>query len=149
MINLEEIKKEIKTETDSYGLDLVDIDLKGKPGTFRMSVFVDTNSGVTIDQCSEISKRLISLRVLEPYLGEKYLLEVSSPGIDRPLKEISDFKRKIGVDLNVKFQNGEKVKKIKGKVMDVTADAVKIKTSGGELFVPLEKIERATQTLPW
>jgi len=149
MKNLEEIKETIKTETDSYGVELVDVDLKGKPGIFRMSIFVDTNSGVTIDQCSEISKRLISLRVLDPFLGEKYHLEVSSPGINRPLEEISDFKRKIGVDLNIKFQNGDKVKKIKGKLIEVTSDAVKVKASRGELLLPFDKITKATQALPW
>lgn len=86
------IASEVAEQED---LELVDIELsKGRKVVLR--VFIDKPGGVTIDDCERLSRALEALLDVEDPIKESYILEVSSPGIDRPLKGRHDFIRNIG-----------------------------------------------------
>jgi len=75
------------------GVEIVEITLKKADGTFSLSLLVDKPTGVTVGECIRLNKRISRCIEEKELMAGKYSLEVSSPGIDRPLKKPSDFRR--------------------------------------------------------
>jgi len=96
-------------QENSY--ELVDVEWVKEHGDFYLRVYADKEGGITIDDCEIISRYLSDRLDEEDFISENYILEVSSPGLDRPLKKDNDFARSIGKDVEVKLfapVNGEK-----------------------------------------
>jgi ribosome maturation factor RimP len=99
------LDQEMRTLLTSMGYELLGCEFtsQGKHSVFR--VYVDSPKGITIDDCSIISRQLgAMMNVKDPFHGG-YQLEVSSPGIDRPLFEIEHFKRFIGKQVKIKLRS--------------------------------------------
>lgn len=90
----------IEQAVHGLGYELVDVELTAA-STIR--VFIDKNGGVTIDDCEKVSEHLSRLLIVEEIDYNR--LEISSPGLDRPLKKLADFIRFIGKDVKVKTIN--------------------------------------------
>jgi ribosome maturation factor RimP len=78
------------------GMELVDVEIKREPGGMMLRVYIDKQGGVTVDDCATISRRLSAELDVEDPLPARYTLEVSSPGLDRPLVKDLDFERFAG-----------------------------------------------------
>jgi len=83
----------IEPVINNLGIDLVDIDLKKMGGKALLRVYIETEAGVTIDDCERVSREVESILDVEDPIPYSYVLEVSSPGLDRPLKKPVDFIR--------------------------------------------------------
>ncbi len=83
----------IEPVINDLGIDLVDIDLKKMSGKALLRVYIETETGVTIDDCERVSREVESILDVEDPIPYSYVLEVSSPGLDRPLKKPADFIR--------------------------------------------------------
>ncbi len=95
---------------------LVDIVQSGT----KVQVFIDTDEGVSFGECQKLS-RLIEAELDESLLlGEKYTLEVSSPGVSRPLKFIRQFPRNVGREIELEMEDGSKIKGLLTEVKDNT-----------------------------
>ena len=81
---------------NDLGIDLVDIDLKKMGKKALLRVYIDTDAGVNIDACEQVSREVSATLDVEDPIPYAYVLEVSSPGLDRPLKKPSDFVRFTG-----------------------------------------------------
>lgn len=81
---------------DEYGFELADISLSGQGRRMLLRVFIDKEGGITLHDCEMFSRRLEALLDTEDPLAGSYTLEVSSPGLDRPLKKIEDFRKQVG-----------------------------------------------------
>ena len=79
-----------------YGLEIVDFELAGNQRRPVLRVFIDKEQGVTLDECERFSRALSALLDVEDPIAASYVLEVSSPGLDRPLKGKRDFEKSIG-----------------------------------------------------
>ncbi|HFA47458.1 MAG TPA: hypothetical protein ENJ95_00415, partial [Bacteroidetes bacterium] len=80
----------------------------------KLDVFIDSDSGLSLRQCQGVSRYLESYLDEEQVLGEKYTLEVSSPGLSRPLKMVRQYKKNIGRKLKIALQDGtEKTAELK------------------------------------
>ena len=75
-----------------------------------------------------------------------YQLEVTSPGLDRPLESESDFRGKIGKNLEIYIENGQK---IKGQLAQVSKEGVYLEVEHSQIFVQFNQIIKAVQALPW
>ena len=89
-----------KYTTDEAFADCFTVEIELKPGN-KLYVFADSDSGMTFEKCQKLSRYLESHLDANGWLGTTYLLEVSSPGIDRPLKFARQYKRNIGRTLAV------------------------------------------------
>jgi ribosome maturation factor RimP len=83
----------IEPVINDLGINLVDIDLKKMGGKALLRVYIETEAGVTIDDCERVSREVESILDVEDPIPSSYVLEVSSPGLDRPLKKPEDFIR--------------------------------------------------------
>lgn len=111
---LEEIVLELIEEDES--LFLVDAEIKGNEGNLTVVVLIDGDQGVDIDRCAEISRELGNILEEEEMIESKYRLEVSSPGIEQPIKLIRQYHKNIGRDFKVDTFDGEQ---FKGKLIEV------------------------------
>lgn len=118
---IEEIRELIAPVLEREGVELVDIELKGPPGRQILRVFIDEEGGITIDRCTQISRMLSDLLDRKDPIPGRYTLEVSSPGVDRPLRLPRDFRRNLGRDVRVQVREGEQVRYLTGQI--VAADA--------------------------
>ena len=109
---------------DDPSLFIVDVRLKGMGGSQRLIVSLDGDSGVGIDACASVSRRLGAyFEENEGLIEGKFYLEVTSVGVDQPLRSIRQYRKNIGRSLAVKFTNGESDE---GKLIEVEENGFKI-----------------------
>ena len=100
---------ESKTETliqpliDANHFELVDVEWVNEGANWYLRVFIDKEGGITVDDCELVSRAFEEILDKEDYISENYIFEVSSPGLDRPLKKEKDFARSIGKDVEIKL----------------------------------------------
>ncbi|MBF0343262.1 MAG: ribosome maturation factor RimP [Nitrospirae bacterium] len=126
------------------GVDLVDVSLKLTGRRKVLTVTIDSGSGVTLDDCSNVSRELSILLDVEDLVPGQYTLEVTSPGIDRPLKTKEDYIRNIGKLLRVVSK--EKIGKqsfFLGRLLDVTDTVILIEEEKKQVEIPFDNISRA------
>jgi len=112
------------------GFELVDVEIS--PAKI-VRVFIDKPEGVTIEDCENVSHHLSKLFLVEEI--EYNRLEISSPGVERPLKKLEDFVRFSGQTVKIKLHelvNGQKV--YQGKIMAVEGDTIKLSIEKGEIL---------------
>lgn len=112
------------------GYELVDVEIS--PAKI-VRVFIDKPEGITIEDCENVSHHLSKLFLVEEI--EYNRLEISSPGVERPLKKMEDFVRFSGQIVKIKLHellNGQKV--YQGKIMAVEGDTIKLAIEKGEIL---------------
>jgi ribosome maturation factor RimP len=102
------------------GQFLVDVFVSSKKGPAKVLVLLDGDQGITIDDCAEVSRTLSKALDESPILTDNYTLEVSTPGVDHPLKLKRQYVKNIGRNLRIKL--GDKA--IEGKLTEVKEDLV-------------------------
>lgn len=131
------------------GLDLFDVQFRREGHGWVLRVFIDSETGVTLEHCSIVSRELGQYLDVEDIIDHAYNLEVSSPGLERPLRGIEDFRRFIGKKARVKFHeplDGNKT--FEGVVKGVSGKHIAMKTEGGqELLFTYDKINKARLAL--
>lgn len=105
-MNKKEIKKYLNEEIakllENKGMELVEIVLTTKELT-TITIYIYKESGVTLDDCTEVSREIDAILNLDTLFDDKYMLEVSSPGIDRKLKTLDDYRRNLGKMMEIKL----------------------------------------------
>ena len=147
---MEQIKELIQPVIDEQGVELVDIELKGRPGSQILRVIVDTESGITLDQCIALNRMLSDVMDMEDPIKGRYTLEVTSPGVDRPLKNINDFRRNLGRDVVIELvnENGELSRK-EGKLITADEKCLVLETKKGDIEILLTQVIKGKVQLPW
>ncbi|RMD94746.1 MAG: ribosome maturation factor RimP [Calditrichaeota bacterium] len=132
------------------GVELIDLEIRGHANRLVIRVFVDYPSGgITIDKCVELSRLFLDRLDVEDVISGNYRLEVSSPGVDRPLKTIFDFSRNIGKKVRVIYFDDEVEKVIEGTILKAQQEEVQIKMAQEIKKIPVEKIRSGKILLPW
>jgi len=129
------------------GMELVEIQVKKRKNGHLLRIFIDKHGGIGINDCENISEQLSRILDVEDIFPGRYILEVSSPGLDRPLKTEKDFKRCIGRMVNISTSETiEEKNKFIGKVLDVTPWGVLLESEGGKksFAIPFAKISKAS-----
>lgn len=107
-------------------------------------MFIDSESGVGIDDCERVSRQLGSLFDAEDPISGKYVLEVSSPGLDRRLFKLSQYEKSIGAQVKISLRFPfEGRRRLSGRLCGVQADEVVLRTADEEFVLPFTGIERA------
>ena len=88
---------------EENNFELVDVEYVKEAGTWYLRAYIDKEGGIAVDDCEVISRRLSDWLDKEDFIDDSYILEVSSPGLGRPLKKENDYKRSIGREVEVDF----------------------------------------------
>jgi len=126
------------------GAELIDIVYRREQPGMVLRLLVDTAGGITIDECEAINNYLSEALDSENVIEEHYTLEVSSPGLDRPIKTDRDFERVMGREITVNtFEPIDGKKEIEGKLIGMNKDEVVLESDGASNVVPRQKIAMA------
>ena len=135
-----------KMGSDSY--ECVEVEWDVKEQTLR--IFIDSPGGILVDHCAEISKLLFEDEELERLVGSEFQMEVSSPGVDRPLRTSRHFQAVIGRCIEMKLTESVDGRKHgSGILRSVGGDEVIIETNRGDWHAPLSKLDRANLVFDW
>ena len=119
---------------EEHGFELVDVEYVKEGGTWYLRAYIDKPGGINVDDCEVVSRRLSDILDEKDYIEEAYILEVSSPGLGRPLKREKDFKRSLGEEVDVRtYRMIEKQKESTGLLKDYDDATVTIEMEDGTL----------------
>jgi ribosome maturation factor RimP len=145
-----EITRLIEPSLEAMGYRLVRVQLTGghhRPTVQIMAERAD-GAGMTVEHCAEVSRAVSALLDVADPLPASYMLEVSSPGIDRPLTRPADYQRFAGYEAKIetRWPVGGK-RRFRGRLLGLDNDAVRVRTDAGEIALPFGEIERAKLVL--
>ncbi|WP_058485192.1 ribosome maturation factor RimP [Defluviitalea phaphyphila] len=118
---------------EEYKFELVDVEYVKEGSNWYLRIFIDKEGGITIDDCELVSRSLEKKLDEEDPIKDSYILEVSSPGLDRPLKKESDFEKFKGQVVDVKLYKAvNKKKEYRGELKGLENNIVKIIDEDGQ-----------------
>jgi len=140
------MKDIIKQIVEDNGFRLYDIENTEEDGHKYYRVFIQKKDGgsVNLDECATINRIISPIFDVEYNTNDAYFLEVSSPGIERPLKTPEHFKLSIGENVKLKLDDGSK---IIGKLQDYDEEKNRINVKNK--IIPLDKIKKARTYFEW
>ncbi|HFD79570.1 MAG TPA: ribosome maturation factor RimP [Gammaproteobacteria bacterium] len=140
-----ELRRLIEPAVTALGYELVGVEFsRGKQGLLR--VYIDHEDGISVDDCQKVSHQVSGLLDVEDPIRGQYALEVSSPGLDRPLFRARDFERFAGHEIRLRLLapvDGRR--KFRGVLVGMRDDqvVVDVDETDEELVVPLDEIDQA------
>jgi ribosome maturation factor RimP len=133
-----QIERLIEPLLDAWGYELVDVEYLSEHGRWVLRLYIDKVGGVTIDDCARVSREIGDLIDIKDIIAHEYVLEVSSPGLNRALKKERDFVRYLGRIIKVRMKEPIHGRRnFSGHIRDFQS---------GVLFLEMEK---ETVALPW
>ena len=135
----------VRPVIEGEGLELVDVTFGREGGRRILRVTVDREGGVDLDTISELSQKVSRRLDLEGFEPGPYALEVSTPGIERPLRRPQDFRRAVGERVRVKTEEGV----LEGVLRAAEDDAIRIVAAEGERLLALEQVAAARTVVDW
>ncbi len=141
---VDRVKKCLMPILEDYGLELVDIEFKSSGKRWLLRVFIEKEGGVLLSDCEYISRELSSVLDVEDFIEHPYILEVSSPGITRPLKTVDDFKRSIGrLCRIITSQPISGKREMKGVILSADEKEIQIQGKIDVFTIPMYAIKKA------
>jgi len=156
-----EIERELEARVEALGFEVVDVRWGGSGGRPSLRIRIDRSDavvghGVTVDECATVSRALGSWLDARPDLPARYALEVSSPGVDRPLTKDRDFQRFRGAQVAVKGHDvlAGRARRLEGELLGLEegegGPAVRLRLADGdEVSVPRELIAGVNLVFTW
>ncbi|VAX18167.1 hypothetical protein MNBD_IGNAVI01-1766 [hydrothermal vent metagenome] len=141
-LNKKEILEKTKEMTEDLGYLFIDMDFRGDARNRILEIYIDNETGVTVDDCKNVSRALGDMIEEDSLIESRYRLDVSSPGIDRPLKYIQQFKRNIGRSFELKLED-ESNSKLEGKLLEVADNDLKFQIKKEIKVINIKNIKSA------
>ena len=130
-------------------MELVELSCRPSGGQLQLRLLVDRVGGVTLRQCAQVNQVISQVLEEQNLIEGSYTVEVSSPGLDRPLVSQRDFERAIGEELQMAVETEGRQQERRGMLLAVQPEAIVLKTSGGNITVPRSHIRSAKKALRW
>jgi ribosome maturation factor RimP len=134
---------------DGMGLEVIELNINPYNETLNIQLFADRpTGGIEMEECTKLNHRLDNVLFEEMKLGNDYTLEVSSPGLDRPVRGFREFRRVIGRDMHIFLRERFQGKmELSGIVKGVRETEIILETRDGEMLVPIDTIEKGKQII--
>ena len=130
------VEKPLLPLMEEHGFELVDVEYVKEAGTWYLRAYIDKEGGIAVDDCEVISRALSSWLDKEDFIDDSYILEVSSPGLGRPLKKEKDFVRSMGKDVDVRlYRQLNKQKEFTGALSAYDENTVTLTMEDGSQMV--------------
>jgi ribosome maturation factor RimP len=144
---IEELKVFLEKIAQPMGIEIVDIEFDEKVGA--ITVFIETEAGVDLDTCEKFHNAIMEpIDEFDPTYDAPYVLNVSSPGLDRPFKTERDFERNVGKEVEMKLFAPLKGKKfIEGVLVAFDENSVTVKTAKEEIKIARNKIAKINKAI--
>ncbi len=116
---------------EQFGFELVDVEYVKEGGTWYLRGYIDKPGGITINDCEAVSRQFSDRMDEEDFIPDSYVMEISSPGLDRPLRKPKDFERSIGKEVEIRtYRPVDHCKEFVGTLVSCDDDTVTVETEG-------------------
>jgi ribosome maturation factor RimP len=147
---IEEIRALFKPLAEKHNTFLVDISLRGERGSNVLEIFIDNVDGITTEICSKVSRDFSEALDAADFMKGKYFLNVSSPGMLRPLQFLKQYKKHIGRQLAVRIKCDDKIEEFTGELENITDNKIILKLKSGiQQEINFTEILEAKLKTPW
>jgi ribosome maturation factor RimP len=127
-----------------HGCELVDLEFQREAAGWTLRVRIDHPEGVTLDRCSVVSRDLSATLDVEDPFDTAYRLEVSSPGLDRPLRRIEDAARFVGRRAKVEVEEPlDGRRRFRGEIVGVEEGRLLLREEAGSVWIPWDRVKKA------
>jgi ribosome maturation factor RimP len=133
----------LEETVEDEGFVLVAVVHTSTPTGRTLRIHIDKAGGVTVGDCTRVNRMVSPLLDVHDPIEGAYRLEVSSPGIDRPVQRLADFERFVGYRVKLRLERGAGPRQLKGVLRGVEGDEVLIERTEHTRRVPFDAIERA------
>jgi len=135
---------------ESMGMELVDVQYRREPHGWVLRLYIDKEGGVNLDDCSVVSGEVGIALDVEELIDHPYNIEVSSPGLTRPLTKLEDFIRFRGRQAKIKcYEEVCGKKKIICTLIGADEDDITVNMDGAEIKIPYRNIAKANLEISW
>lgn len=146
----EKVEILLSTILEQHEAFLVEVSIRSERGGKLLQVFVDTDKGITIESCAQISRELVNDLERDGIIQGPYRLEVSSPGTDKPLRMLRQYKKNVGRRFKVIHQAPASQLVLVGTLEAVEAERLTFQTDAGAIVtLDFSKIIESKEELPW
>lgn len=129
---------------EELGYELVDIEYKKEGTNWYLRIFIDSEQGIGLEDCQKVSRKLDSLLDEWDIIPNAYFLELSSPGLERPIRKQTDYLRFVGQNVKIKTHEAiDSRKKFSGEILGIVDGIVSLKVDDATINIPFEKIASA------
>ena len=150
-VDVKQLQSLAEPVVTGQGYELVDVEFTNELGSRILRVYIDnprpnqSGGGVGLDDCAQVSRELSAVLDVDDAIQGHYSLEVSSPGLNRPLKKESDFARFVGKKAKIRTRHpiGESRRNFSGTLVEVAGGKVKIDVGDQVCEVPVDAVEKA------
>lgn len=128
---------------EALGYELVAVEMSGGDSSI-LRIYIDTENGVTVDDCTKASRQFSAILDVEDPISNKYTLEVSSPGMDRPLAKPEHFQQVVGQDVKIKMTtliNGRR--RFTGELIEANDEFAVVEVDGEQSELPYDQMDKA------
>jgi ribosome maturation factor RimP len=145
------VENELGELVAGEGLELLAIELVGSGPRTVLRLVIDGPSGVTLDQCADISRQASAILDVSDPIRHAYTLEVTSPGLDRKLYRRQDYTDFAGRAVKVKMEPSYRAHRVVvGELIGLEGDEVRLRTSAGDVVgLPLDRVAEARLEVDW
>ena len=128
-----------------FGFEMVDVEFQFERGRWILRIFIDKDGGVTVDDCAHVSRELGDLIDAENIIDYPHVLEISSPGLNRPLRKERDFVRSIGKVVRLRMARPiNRRRNFTGRLANVRQGMISLLVDDNNLVeLPLKEIDKA------
>ena len=132
------------------GMEVVEIEYRRESGGWVLRLILDKEGGVTLGDCTRVSQEVGRSLDVEDVIQTPYTLEVSSPGLTRPLKTENDFMKYRHRLIRIKTVNPiENRRQFKGKLLGISENRIEMEMDGGVFQIPLSNVAKANLEIEW
>jgi len=125
-------------------MELIDLEYRREGRGWVLRLYIDKEGGITLDDCTRVSQEIGTVLDVEDFIGTPYSLEVSSPGLNRPLKNEKDFIKYRDHRIKVKtFDPIDNRRNFKGKLRKISDGRIEMEIDGGVVTIPLANVAKA------
>lgn len=140
----EHLRRLFEPSVEGLGFELVDAELTGSGSQAVLRVYIDSPGGINVEDCALVSRQLSTLLDVEDPIPGQYMLEVSSPGLDRPLARRKDFERFAGSQVKVRVHQAVLGRRnFTGRLQAVEGDHIVLEMDKEVYDLAFDNIERA------
>jgi ribosome maturation factor RimP len=144
---IEELAEPFLRLIDAFIIDIKIVSIEQRK---VVQLYVDTDNGITIGQCSDLNRQLGAVLELQDIIPSSYILEVSSPGLKKPIKLLRQYKKNVGRQFKVHFKKDNGVGEIVAKLTGIENEILTFVTGKNEIYaIPFNEIIESIEDLPW
>jgi ribosome maturation factor RimP len=146
----EEIKSIIEPIAEAYDVIVIEVETRGERGSKVLEIFIDNVKGVTTAICTEISREISDVLDKADLMKGKYYLNVSSPGLARPLKFLKQYNKHIGRVVVLRYKKQDANEDIEAELIDIKENKIILKTKSDKIYeINFDDVIETKVKPPW